>query len=374
MTYSIWRPSLDEVSAEARPLIDKTFHVFPLNVNAFLKAHLYWALRKPIKYLGTLCLVLSQRGQGMRNRFRALAHFGEGICLAKQMEGHRIRHVHASFAHTAMVALVISKISGMTFSFTGHAVDIFKVNQTLLPLKIDAAKFVITISEYNRKYLCEIAGDSNAKDKIHILHYGIDLGNFSPVGDKGRGNESAILSIGRLVEKKGFDYLIGACRILAEKGYRFRCQIVGEGPLRGSLQSLIDQNGLGGRVELVGSVFQERIKDYLGRADIFALPCVIAEDGDRDGIPNVLIEAMAMEIPVISTQIVGIPELITDGVDGLLVKERDEGGFAKALMNLLDDGEVRHRLGKSARKKVMADFNLCKTTSQLSELFKKVLE
>ncbi|MFX0204138.1 MAG: glycosyltransferase [Candidatus Hodarchaeota archaeon] len=373
ITYSIWKPSLDELSAEAKPLVAETFYTFPLKLKDFLKAHLYYVLRNPIKYLNTLALVLSQPQETLKKRKRTLAHFGEAVYLARLMQRQGIRHVHATFAHTASVALIISKLTGLTFSFTGHAVDVFSANRILLPLKIKTAKFIITISEYNRQYLSEIAGNSSVEGKIHIVHYGLDLRSFSPIAEKEERTQTTILSIGRLVEKKGFPYLIKACKILAEKGYKFSCQIIGEGPNRPLLQSMIEEHGLSKFIELVGVVFQERIREYFHRADIFVLPCVIASDGDRDGIPNVLIEAMAMEIPVISTKIIGIPELIKNGKEGFLVPQKEEVALADAMALLLENKDIRQRFGKAGRKRIEAYFNLSKTSAELSEIFFKEL-
>jgi glycosyltransferase involved in cell wall biosynthesis len=373
VNFSIWKPSLDELSAEAKDLVRETFYAFPINIRAFLEAHFYYVLQHPIKYLSTLASVNRQPQGGIKKRFRALAHFAEGVYLARQMEKRGIRHVHVTFAHTASVALVISQMTDISFSFTAHAVDIYANNPPLLPLKLNVAKFVITVSEYNRKNLTEIADNSDAKRGIYIVHYGVDLKSFFPIEKKEKRKTPIILSIGRLVEKKGFSYLIKACEILVEKGYKFHCQIVGDGPLRDFLQTLIDQKNLGDHVKLVGVVFQENIRNYLNQAEIFALPCVIAANGDRDGVPNVLIEAMAMKLPVISTNIIGIPELIRDGRDGLLVPQKDEVALADTIEFLLKNEDLRHLYGKEGRARIEEDFNLTKTSAQLDEIFRKEL-
>lgn len=371
--FSIWKPSLNELSAEAKHLVTETFYTFPLNIKAFLKAHLYYALKSSIKYLGTLALVLRLPQESVKKRIRTLAHFGEAVYLSRQMEKRGIRHVHVTFAHTASVAFIISKLTDISFSFTAHAIDIYANNPPLLPIKLKAAKFVITVSEYNRKYLSEIAGNYDGKREIHIVHYGIDLKSFFPITNKEEKNQPIILSVGRLVEKKGFPYLIKACKILVEKGCKFHCQIVGDGPLRSLLENLIVQNDISEYVELVGVVFQERIREYFNRAEIFVLPCVIAADGDRDGVPNVLIEAMAMNIPVISTDIIGIPELIRDGKEGLLVPQKDEMALADAIALLIENNDLRQSFGSDGRTRIETDFNLAKTSAQLSKIFRKEL-
>jgi glycosyltransferase involved in cell wall biosynthesis len=321
----------------------------------------------------TLCLVLIQPGESFKKKLRTLAHFGEGVYLAYQMKMRGIRHVHASFAHTAGVALIISSLLRIPFSFSAHAVDIYARNRILIPLKLRRAKFVVTISNYNRSYLSKLAGNTDAQRKIHIIRYGVDVSAFSPQPRRGESATPLILSIGRLVEKKGFPYLIDACRILAERKYKFHCQIIGEGPQRHSLEDQIRRNRLSEQISLLGVVFQEKVKDYLSNAEFFVLPCVVCVDGDRDGIPNVLIEAMAMEAPVVSTRVSGIPELITHGVEGLLVPERDEKALADAMALMLDDRSTRNRMGQAGRKRVEADFDISKTSTQLGEIFKREL-
>jgi glycosyltransferase involved in cell wall biosynthesis len=373
VTHSIWKPSLENLSGEAKGLVADTCYVFPLSVKLFLRANIHFMTRNPVRYMGTLCLVLIQPRESFKKKLRTLAHFGEGVYLAYQMKMRGIRHVHASFAHTAGVALIISNLLRIPFSFSAHAVDIYARNRILIPLKLRRAKFVITISNYNRSYLSRLAGNTDVQRKIHIIRYGVDVSAFSPQPRKEESATPVILSVGRLVEKKGFPYLVGACKILVERKYKFHCQIIGDGPQRLLLEDLIRTNGLSEYINLVGVVFQEKLKDYLGKADFFVLPCVVSKDGDRDGIPNVLIEAMAMEIPVISTLVSGIPELITHGKEGLLVPEKDETALADAMAFLLEKGDIRGQMGEAGRKRVEADFDISKTSAQLSEIFKKEL-
>ena len=188
-----------------------------------------------------------------------------------------------------------------------------------------------------------------------------------------------ILAVGRLVEKKGYPYLIEACRILASRGYDFRCLIVGGGPQEPLLRKLIGQgspadassaeNDLSESVKMVGRVFQQDLLDYLEQADVFCLPCVVASDGDMDGIPNTLMEAMAMEIPTVSTTISGIPELIQDGRTGLLVPPKDAVALAEAIAALLDNNKLGYALGKAGRIRVMEEFEIGKNVDRLVDIF-----
>jgi glycosyltransferase involved in cell wall biosynthesis len=178
------------------------------------------------------------------------------------------------------------------------------------------------------------------------------------------------LAVARLVEKKGYPYLIKACQILAAQGYDFQCLIVGGGPQERLLKQMIEEFDLSKYVSLVGIVFQERLRDYFNQADMFVLPCIVASDQDRDGIPNTLIEAMAMEIPVISTYVSGIPELIEDRKTGLLVPPQDEVSLAKAIATLLEDKELKETLGKAGRNKVIQEFEIKKNTCRLLDIFR----
>jgi glycosyltransferase involved in cell wall biosynthesis len=199
---------------------------------------------------------------------------------------------------------------------------------------------------------------------LHVLYHGTDLGRFSflaHTAEPGR-----ILSIGRLVPKKGFDVLIEALRILAERRVDFTCEIVGSGPLREPLESAVQAAGLAERVSFRGARLQHEIVDAYRRASLFVLAPVMTEDGDRDGIPNVLVEAMACGVPVVSTRLSGIPELIEPGVDGLLVEPNDPGALAKAIERLLTNATLAHALGAAARCKVEASFDLSRNTRRLA--------
>ena len=205
------------------------------------------------------------------------------------------------------------------------------------------ATCVVTVSEYHRQFLISLS--KNPELDIRIVHYGLDPSQFVPAARSQNDHQIQIISVGRLVEKKGFAYLVEACGILVKKGIPFRCLIVGEGPDR-SIDRLINTNGLEDRVTLKGARNISEITELYHSSDIFALPCVIARSGDRDGMPNVLLEAMAMQLPVITTPVTGNPELVQDHVNGLLVPERDAAALAKALEILIADPELRARLGR----------------------------
>lgn len=373
-TFSTWKPRLTELSDEAKDLVEDTFYVFPLNWVQFLLSHARYLLTRPQRFVGTLWFCLTRKHKTLKNRLRTFYHFCEAIPLAREVERRDIKHLHVHFALNATtMAMVVSRLTDTTFSFTAHANDIF-ANPILLPEKIRAARFIIAISEYNMRFLHSVVPSQRTVAKTHLVHCGIDVLEFSPPDHRPRSDQPIILAVGRLVEKKGYPYLIKACRILADQGCDFRCLIVGGGPQESVLKQMIVSSNLADRVNLVGVVFQEHLRDYLVKADIFALPCVVASDQDMDGIPNTLMEAMAMEIPTISTTVSGIPELIEDMKTGLLVPPQDEVSLAGAIATLLENEALRSRLGKAGRIKVIDEFESRKNANRLLGIFGSYIE
>ena len=217
----------------------------------------------------------------------------------------------------------------------------------------------MSISEYSRDFLLNLYPGENLKEKFHIVHCGVSPEQFVPPACKELNRPSLIFTISQLAERKGFPVLVEACQILAERGCDFHCIIAGDGP---QLQD---------KVQLMGTVFQEQLAHFFNRTDVFVLPCLTTGSGDVDGIPVVLMEAMAMELPVISTYVSGIPELITQGQSGLLVNEKDAPALADAIQCLLEDREHARKLGQNGRAKVVAEFNSKKSATQLAALFEK---
>ncbi len=283
-----------------------------------------------------------------------------------------IRHLHAHFATDATtVAMLAGRLAQISYSFTAHAKDIFHtaVDPSLLREKIRAARFVITVSDYNQRHLMGLCGEEPRK--ILRLYNGIDLLRFRPDPSVERQPE-LILAVGRLVEKKGFVHLIHACRRLQDGGRPFRCLLVGEGSERGPLTQEIERLRLQEHVLLAGAQPQERLLQLLRQAAVLVLPCIIGENGDRDALPTVLLEALAVGLPAISTSLVGIPEIIDHGVNGLLVPPGDVGTLADALDTVLGDREVRDRLGREGPAKAQAAFDIRRNATVLNQLFSQL--
>lgn len=295
----------------------------------------------------------------------------EAALLAPLVERLGIDHLHAHFATWASeVACHVSALTDIPFSFTAHAKDIFHndVNKQQLARRMAQAKLVVTVSDFNKTYLNDLLAASGKTGRVERLYNGIDLNLFS---SQARNPEPGlIVGIGRLVEKKGFDYLIDACHLLKQEGRQFRCVIAGEGEQRAALAARIREHGLDNQVTLVGAMTQAEVITLLNRATVFALPCVVGQDGNRDGLPTVLLEAMALEVPMVSTRVTGIPEIIDHRETGLLVEERDAPGLAAALAELLETPALRQQICARARVKVARQFNTAENVKQLKEYFR----
>ena len=333
----------------------------------FATAHLILARRNPRRYLRALRLALTRH-----DRLAGLRHFLRGGWLAMELERHGIQHLHAHFAHgPAATAHFAHLLTGLSFSFTGHAKDIYTTPPERIAERIHDAQFVVTCTNHNVEYLTRLA-DRAELPHIHCIYHGVDLRRFQP---SPRATEDApiILAVGRLVEKKGFSYLIEACGLLRARGVAFRCHIVGSGPLKAALRDQIAKLGLENAVQLLDARTQQQLVEVYRTASVVTLPCVILENGDRDGIPNVLVEAMSMGIPVISTSISGIPELITHGENGLLVPPRDPAALAEALTRTLAEADARQSMGEAAHIAVTQRFDLHRNARRLEALYAHAL-
>lgn len=298
--------------------------------------------------------------------FKAAERARNALWFADQFQRHQVEHVHVHFANRAThTALFLKEISGIPFSFTAHAQD-FMVDlgsDQLLAELCNEATFVAAVSNFSRDLLQQKCPD--AADKIVRIYNGMDLSLFPEPEEKEE--PPLILSIGRLIEFKGFDILIRACALLQDRGTDFRCQIVGEGPLKANLQRLIDELGVAERVELTGPLSQETVRQRLARSALFALACRIDSKGASDILPTVILEAMATRLPVVSTTLVGVPEMVDSGQNGLLTPPDDPEAFARALEQVLKDPEQRIAMGKQGRAKVEKTFSVEVTSRALLE-------
>lgn len=316
------------------------------------------------RYLRVLWHTLKRRRAGALKRLLQAGY------IAPILRREGITHVHAHFASSATsVAHFLHRLAGTGYSFTAHAKDIYidTVNADVLERKLRAARFAVTVSDYNREHLRGLAGG----DRVVRIYNGLDLEQFRPNGTA-PADPPLVLGVGRLVEKKGFADLIRACALLRAEGRRFQCWIVGKGPLEADLRRLIADLDLGDTVELAGPQPREALLRLYPRAAVVAAPCVIGADGNRDGLPTVLIEALALGVPVISTDVTGIPELVEDGQTGFLIPQHDPAALAGAIRRCLDDPAAARALARAGRERVEQQFDLRTNVAQLRELFARV--
>ena len=290
--------------------------------------------------------------------------------LSMLLHDSDVEHLHAHMAHGATrVAMLAGMLTGLPYSFTAHARDVFKknVNTRLLREKVEKARFVVTVSEYSREFLAEKIG-SSVNGHMRVLYNGVDLERFSPDPSVKRESDY-ILSVGRFVEKKGISRLIRALALLRDQGRRFRCELVGDGPLRSAIEREVRRLGLEALVTFAGSRPQEELPDRYRRATLLAMPAVLARDGDRDALPTVLLEATACGLPAVASRLSGIPEIIEHETTGLLVEPDDPAELARAIERLLADPPLRDRLGAAARAKAVRLFDSDANARELGRWF-----
>lgn len=292
----------------------------------------------------------------------------QAVVLAREIRLRGVGHLHAHFASLpTSVARLAARFAGVPYTFTAHAKDIFHedVRPEDLSRKLADAAAVVTVSEYNLEYLREFYGP--AAGRVQRIYNGMDLERFPYESPEHR--PPRIIGVGRLVEKKGLSDLVDACSILERQGRDFECQIIGSGPLEEELRSQIERLGLQDKVELAGPRPQSELVEHVQGAAVFAAPCVVGSDGNRDGLPTVLLEAMALGTPCVSTAVTGIPEVIRDEKTGLMAIQHDPVSLAASLERLLADPALRERLAAQARRLIEEEFDEQRNAARVREVF-----
>ena len=280
---------------------------------------------------------------------------GCGVDLARRIRAQNVSHLHSHFADTpSMIAEIASVLSGVPFSISAHAKDIYTTPTKGLASRLRAARFTTTCTSHNADFLKQIAPDARIAQNYH----GLDLDRFDAATRAAPSEIPLILSVGRLRHKKGFDTLIDACALLAAEGTKFQCEIIGYGPEEDALRRQIEARGLKGVVRLSGKRPQDEVLARMKSAAVFALPCRVLDDGDRDGIPNVILEALALQTPVVSTRVSGIPEIITHEKTGLLVEPDDAAALKIALLQILTCPEDARAFAVEGQNAVQSEFSL----------------
>ncbi len=326
-----------------------------------LVAHAVLLARNPRRYRSALRAAVAERA-----RTGTIRPFLDAGRLAVALHRAGAAHLHAAFAHgPASTARLVHLLTGMPYSFSAHAKDLYLSDPAELATKARDAAFVLTCSAAAKAGLVERVSGG---DRVLLAYHGVDTGRFRPADRRGDGVHT-VLAVGRLVPKKGYPVLLAALRQLADRGHEVTCRIVGDGPERPALEEQVRALELDGRVTLLGSRTHQQIADEYRRADAFVQASVVLADGDRDGVPNALLEAMASGLPVVASAVSGIPEAVEDGRSGLLVAPGDPRALADAIARVLETPGLAASLGGGARTRVVAQFDRSVCAARLAPLF-----
>ena len=355
---------LELLTEEERREAASTFYVKAAGAGGALKANLSAFVRGPAAYLRGLWFAVGLGGTDARAVGMCFFYFVEAAITGEWMRSRGLRHLHVHFATpAATVGMIAARVFGFTLSISVHGPDEFyDVPGYLLTQKIEASLFVCAIGTYARSQLMRLV-DTGEWKKLHVAPLGVDPEIFLPRAFRPHPDVFEVICVGRLVPAKGQHVLVAAVERLRAQGRRVRLRLVGDGPDRQSLEFAVKKRRLESEVVFEGSVNQDRIRDLYRGADVFCLASF------AEGIPVVLMEAMAMEIPCVSTHITGIPELIRDSIDGMLVAPSDEQALAAALGQLMDDVNLRRRLGQAGRVRVIEKYNLRRNVAKLADIF-----
>lgn len=360
--------SAGELTAEERAEAATTFYVKQAGLYRLLSAILFSLLQHPSGWLRGLAFSVRLGGANLAKMFYGVFYFLEALLLGRWMAAEGLDHLHVHFATpAATVGLVATKIFPITFSITVHGPDEFyDVPGYRLQEKIAGASFICTIGKFARSQLMKISPPAQWT-KFEVAPLGVDLERFAPRPVRQGADGFELICVGRLVPAKGQHVLVGAISRLLRDGRKVRLRLVGDGPDRQSLEQEVAGLAIGGSVVFEGAVNQDRIRNLYQAADLFVLPSF------AEGIPVVLMEAMSMEIPVVTTFVNGIPELIRHGIDGWLVAPSDEEGLAAAIAILMDDAALRERLGRAGRQRVSNHYHLGRNTQRLAQIYQRRL-
>lgn len=352
---------------EIRARVDYLPSEFSGNFLRMLRANWRAALRYPAGYRSAAATALRRFLRS--KRLASLKHFFQaGVIAGEVLPDSGISHLHAHFAHSpASVTSLAACIGGLPFSFTGHAKDIWTQNPESLQEKIAEASFVVTCTGYNRDYLDSL---NESRTPLYKVYHGIDLGLFAPVAEpRTPAPPYRIMTIARFTAKKGLPTVLRALRRLADEGMDFSYCLIGDGEDKANILTMLRELGLAERTQWLGTQAHDVVLQEFARADCFAIGCEVAPNGDRDGIPNVLVESMAMGVPVVATRVSGIPELIEDGVTGLLVDQGNDEAMAVAIRRGIEDEAWRRRAIPAAADFVSRVFDARRCIEELVEVY-----
>ena len=377
---SLLKAESGPVQPLSRELADRAWSAPGLLSLRLWKAQFHYGLTRPWRTFRSLVTLLSQPAPGLplwATFFKRAVVYLKAVAAAYELRDSGTRLLHTHFAWlSGAAAWIMARLLEIPFTVTVHAFDLYSSQNDLLPLVAREADHIIAISEFNRRHI-EASGAA-PPGKISVIHCGVDVEALDrePPRLKERSGSGPlrILSVGSLVPKKGHRVLIAACRRLERSGLDFECTIIGGGPDAPALRKQAGDDGRGHRIRLTGACSSPEIIEAYRRHDLFVLACQVAPDGDRDGIPVVLMEAGILGLPLLSTTVSGIPELVIHGRTGWLVPPGDDSALADAIALLASDPDLRKRLGDGAREHVRAWFAVERSAQQLASLFRGVTE
>lgn len=372
LPLSMEQPEEGLVHEEAVPFVERTLQrPAPFSGPSF-GGLLRTLVQRPLGLMSAILFVVRHVLGHPRYAREVVSAFMAAVFFASRLSARDTRHVHAHFAsYPATVGLLLAEVCGSGFSMSCHAQDIFGQGTILLPRKMGEAEFVSVCTRHGLERLQRLHTLSSS-DKLHLIYHGIDVNRIEHVPHV-EYPLPLIVSVGRLVEKKGFPFLLQAAAVLHGQGVQFELIIVGDGPMRDELERMASGLGLREKVVFAGHLTQEQIAHVYRRADAFCLASIVGKDGDRDGLPNVILEAMAYGVPVVASNLSAIPEAVVHEETGLLAPPGSANEFAAQLERVLSDRDLRTRLIANARRKVENEFDLHKNTVRLGALFADVL-
>lgn len=347
-----------------------------------ISAHMILMWRRPAAYWRTLIKRIifpfikaigpkspSERRQRAGKKAR---RYLRSAAIAADLLKWNTAHIHAHYAHRpAEMAFRVSSFTGIPFSFTAHAKDLFLTRKSKVARLVKRSSFALTCTRDGEKYLRSIVSEKYHR-RIYCLYHGLPLDRFSTqTPSRLPGTKPVILSAGRFIDKKGFDILLLALAELKKRGIEFRCILAGDGLLADRIKKNTEALGLAREVEFPGFISEWALMRIYAETDVFALACRESADGNKDGIPNVILEAMAFAIPIVSTRVGGIPEVLKSGKNGHLVEPDKPLDLADALESLLKDNKRRKKMGQTGRKLVAGNFDITKNSEKLFRLFLK---
>jgi glycosyltransferase involved in cell wall biosynthesis len=362
-------PDVAKVKAPVRYIPSLVRPLWPPGLALLLFSHLALLFAAPQRYFAAARFHFSSGSSPRLKDFLQAGYLGRALIRGK------FTHLHAHFANVpTTVAEIVKHLTGIGYSFTAHAKDVYLTPPSELARKIKEAECVLTCTAVNQRYL---AGLADQGTPVRLAYHGVDVNRFRVLRSGNppqNGEVPLILSVARLCEKKGLEFLIEACHILVDRGVAFQCRIVGYGPLEDKLQKMIASLALPDRVFLLGKMTQDRLAALYPKADLFVLPCLVLKNGDQDGIPNVLFEAMVCGVPIISTEIAGVRELIEHQKNGLLVEQRNSNALADAMELLIGSPELRNELARKGRQTVLQGFTRESSARNVYNIFSSMLD